>query len=385
MTSVPVGINCGATCQLSYLSGQNVDLTAAPAPGSRFVGWSNACTGTSTCALTMTSSRAVQATFAPQANVMFVTRNVWPLSAFPTLASADSLCGAVAQDAGLPGNYVAWLSTSTTNARDRLGTGQGWVRTDGRPFARTLTELTSGAILYAPNLDERGTLRTGSTVWTLTSPDGTAGSTCDNLTNSAGSATAGAASGGTSGWTSLSSGPCTTARPFYCFGIDRQAMVAIPDAGSRYAFITKSYWSVDGGVTAADAFCQGEAADAGLSGTYGAMLRTTTAPLLGDRFSLDAGPWVRTDGVRLAPTAAQFAAGPFASWESFPSVFADGTYGGSSGFVWGGPVDNLSVGNCSNWTGATGTSQMFYATGDVGFIPSAPCSYQFGFLMCLKR
>src|SRR3989454_905410 len=40
VTSSPVGISCGATCAAAFASGSAVTLTAAPAAGSMFTGWS---------------------------------------------------------------------------------------------------------------------------------------------------------------------------------------------------------------------------------------------------------------------------------------------------------------------------------------------------------
>ncbi|HYD43534.1 MAG TPA: hypothetical protein VEB43_22075, partial [Anaeromyxobacter sp.] len=56
-------INCGATCAATLASGTTVTLTATPATGSTFGGWSGACTGTGSCVVTMTAARAVTATF----------------------------------------------------------------------------------------------------------------------------------------------------------------------------------------------------------------------------------------------------------------------------------------------------------------------------------
>ena len=47
----------------SYTPGTSVTLTAAPDSGSSFAGWSGACTGTSTCTVTMSTARSVTATF----------------------------------------------------------------------------------------------------------------------------------------------------------------------------------------------------------------------------------------------------------------------------------------------------------------------------------
>src|SRR5438128_24597 len=50
VTSSPAGISCGATCAAAYSSGTAVTLTAAPAAGSTFSGWSGGgCSGTGTC------------------------------------------------------------------------------------------------------------------------------------------------------------------------------------------------------------------------------------------------------------------------------------------------------------------------------------------------
>jgi len=63
VVSTPSGISCGATCSRSYLLGTSVTLTAAPATGSTFAGWSGACTGTGTCTVAMTAARSVTAMF----------------------------------------------------------------------------------------------------------------------------------------------------------------------------------------------------------------------------------------------------------------------------------------------------------------------------------
>jgi hypothetical protein len=64
VSSNPAGIDCGLDCSESYGSGTSVTLTAAPAAGSTFVGWSGAgCSGVGTCTVSMTQARSVTATF----------------------------------------------------------------------------------------------------------------------------------------------------------------------------------------------------------------------------------------------------------------------------------------------------------------------------------
>jgi len=65
VTSGPGGILCGADCSEAYPVNTRVTLTATPAPGSAFAGWSGACTGAGSCALTMSQARTVTARFVP--------------------------------------------------------------------------------------------------------------------------------------------------------------------------------------------------------------------------------------------------------------------------------------------------------------------------------
>src|SRR5204862_116916 len=55
-----------ATCSAAYDSGTPMTLTATPAAGSTFGGWSGACTGTGICAVTMSAAQSVTASFTPQ-------------------------------------------------------------------------------------------------------------------------------------------------------------------------------------------------------------------------------------------------------------------------------------------------------------------------------
>jgi hypothetical protein len=63
VTSSPAGINCGIDCSEAYAAGTEVTLTATPASGSSFAGWSGSCTGTGSCKVTMSQARSVTATF----------------------------------------------------------------------------------------------------------------------------------------------------------------------------------------------------------------------------------------------------------------------------------------------------------------------------------
>jgi hypothetical protein len=66
------GVASGA-CSQSYPFNTSVTLTAAATGGGTFSGWSNACTGTGTCALTMSQARNVTASFTAPAQTLTVT------------------------------------------------------------------------------------------------------------------------------------------------------------------------------------------------------------------------------------------------------------------------------------------------------------------------
>jgi len=53
VTSVPAGIDCGATCTAAFQEESTVSLTPQAAAGSSFAGWSGACSGTGACTVTV--------------------------------------------------------------------------------------------------------------------------------------------------------------------------------------------------------------------------------------------------------------------------------------------------------------------------------------------
>jgi phosphodiesterase/alkaline phosphatase D-like protein len=64
ISSAPAGIDCGASCSFDFEENTQVTLTAMPAVGSQFAGWSGGgCSGTGTCTVTLTAQTAVTAEF----------------------------------------------------------------------------------------------------------------------------------------------------------------------------------------------------------------------------------------------------------------------------------------------------------------------------------
>jgi hypothetical protein len=74
------------------------------------------------------------------------------------LAGADAHCTSLAEAAGVTGKtWRAYLSTSDTDARDRIGTGP-WVNAKGETIAASVDELHSDAVNLTKEtaIDEKG-------------------------------------------------------------------------------------------------------------------------------------------------------------------------------------------------------------------------------------
>ena len=65
VTSDLPGIACPGACAIAWEQGARVHLSATAAPGSQFLRWDGACSGSADCALTMNAALSVTATFVP--------------------------------------------------------------------------------------------------------------------------------------------------------------------------------------------------------------------------------------------------------------------------------------------------------------------------------
>ncbi len=255
-------------------------------------------TGTASSSSTSTGSMP-----ALEGNYVFVSSQTLPVSE-SLVEDADNLCNELAQGAGLPGTFVAWLSTGDIDARDRLRldnvTAQGWIRPDGRPFANTVGELVLGTIYYPPVLDETGAHVGAVSVMTGTRGDGIRSDRCAGWTD----ATAkdrylvGQADSGFDRWTEIGLAACDVPNRVYCFGVDQIEQVSFTPVEGRLAFISESPLAANIGVAGFDAACAATALNAGLDGSFKALIATTAAPALA-RFDLDGLPWVNALGVPL--------------------------------------------------------------------------------------
>lgn len=254
-------------------------------------------------------------------NIVFTTSSQWAPEALGGLDGADAKCQSLADAAGLTGTFVAWLSDSTADARDRLSDARGWVRTDGKPFADRVQDIVAGLHYYTPNHDEHGERVTGALlpVVTGTAPDGTAsapfGDFCQDYTGP--NDTYGAVRGDLNyvddRWTTLGEfvgdlEPCGALARLYCFQIDHDDVVDATFPPSRKAFISSSAVRPDMGRSNLDAECVTEAEANDLTGSFLAFVSTNTESAA-SRFDLTGLTYARVDGLPIVEQATDLAAG----------------------------------------------------------------------------
>jgi subtilisin family serine protease len=127
VTSSPAGINCGTTCTHSFTSGTLVTLTATPASGSAFAGWSGGgCSGTGTCVVTMNAATTVTANFGvPPVNHTLSVTAAGPGSGSVTSSPAVINCG-VASSPVCAASFPAGTSVTLTPHPASGSTFAGW-------------------------------------------------------------------------------------------------------------------------------------------------------------------------------------------------------------------------------------------------------------------
>src|SRR5207244_775845 len=141
-----------------------------------------------------------------------------------------------------------------------------------------------------------------------------------------------------------SSWSCAATFHLYCFGVDYNSPVTVTPTPGRIAFLSSKQVDPSKGMASADALCQSEATGAGLSGSYLALLSTSSASAV-SRFSATGGTWVRPDGIPLVnqatdllnfdPSRDVVAALNIAADKSYVLPSGD-TWTGGDVFVWAG-------------------------------------------------
>jgi hypothetical protein len=324
-------------------------------------------------------------------NVAFITSGatVGALNGVGGIVGGDQICSDEAMQAGLPGTFIAWVSTTAVPITARLTGSRGWIRSDGEPLADTVEDLIAGK-MFNPldRLPDGSRVQGILEVWTGTGPTGLATNNCLDWTSS---------NNGTNGVFGLPTfsmpiftntaafGICSSLQRLYCFEIGHAKQVVPNSVAARRAFVSAP-------VAIAGAFdqqCQDDANANALPGTYLAAVSLTTGSAA-SRFTTTA-PWTRIDGTLLATTATGLFDG---SLQTFVNQTADGTYLPSNSLAtWSGSADPRVAGTmqstCGNFTSATGNQATLgipysAASADLWGGTSGPCAGPYR-LLCLQQ
>lgn len=310
----------------------------------------------STSASAETTSGTTTGPSPDEVNYIFVTSTVHRAN-FGGVEAGDQICNERADAAGLPGQFIAWLSTSQVSAVDRVAGARGWYRPDGLPFADTPAELLIGN-WYPPVLDEYGDVVPDVTrTFTGTRIDGSwdenTGSCADWTDDSTAASTrVGMPSGGNAEWVTFGTYLCDADdMRLTCMGISHDAPIDLEPARGRRGFVALPA-SVGGGVGAMDALCQSQADANGHPGSYLALIATSTVTA-SSRFDLTGPTWVRADGAKIWADAADMPSGRMLA----PMIF-DAAGNLATHLAWNGAPTPVDMGaldtTCDDWTSTTG-------------------------------
>ncbi len=250
------------------------------------------------------SESALSGTGTAPINYAFVTLGTHNGN-FGGLTGADATCAAAALQAGLPtGTYVALLSSSTTDAVNRIRAARGFKRTDGRIFGDTAVGLFSGASRFYPLVLDEDAQAVSALVWTATATTGASlqyvNPPCGDWLNTiiTNAVYMGDPTASGNAWINLGSGRaegCVNKFALYCFQVDHVTPISLPSPDGRVIFVSSTPFVPGGGLTAADALCRADAATAGLQGNFKALL-STSAGSAASRFTIRRAPIWRSDG-----------------------------------------------------------------------------------------
>lgn len=320
----------------------------------------------------------------PDHDLVFVTSSVATGGSFGSLAGADAVCNTRAAAANLEGMYVAWLSSSTANAANRIGDGP-FIRIDGAVVATDLADLVDDTLTNPISKTELGATSTVD-VWTGTSSGGTVdggGNHCGDWADDGASGMTGDSSVTNASWTQSGARACGESQALYCFQLDCAGVPDVDFANDPnncggcgvqctsgacqngtclgIVFVTSVGYagnllggSGGGGVADGDAICDMHASSGGLNGTFKAWLSgfdPGASMVVDAKDRIYDQPYILPDGTMIAPngladlTTASLL-GPIDHDESAP---------GRTAFVWTGtnPDGTADSQRCSDWTTAS--------------------------------
>jgi hypothetical protein len=154
-------------------------------------------------------------------SLVFVSSVEYDATVGAFLMDANRECAHLAQEADLPGGWVAWLSDDDTDAEGSIVDAK-YVLRNGTVIANNMTELLDGNLDNPIQVDEDGNTATGDIeVWTGTNANGTnSGVNCNNWNSNSDQDTgqSGLANAKDEAWTNNQAEDCDVSNRLYCFG-----------------------------------------------------------------------------------------------------------------------------------------------------------------------
>jgi hypothetical protein len=213
VTSTPAGISCGATCFANFVEGSEVELTATPQPHSSFSGWSEGCSGTGTCKVTIpgNDSTKVTATFAP------ITRTVQAAveGAGKVTATTGAISGCTAGGGTCSGSYdenSEVVLNASPDAHQKFVSWSGCSSTEGSKCKLTVPAANAKVTAkFAPIMRKLTVSKAGSGSGSVSCNDGACAAEYEDgsKVTLAVSAASGSTFAGWSGGDCLGTGGCT--------------------------------------------------------------------------------------------------------------------------------------------------------------------------------
>ncbi len=269
VVSTPAGINCGTDCNQVYTANQTVTLTAVPATGSSFGGWTGGgCTGTAPCVVTVTGPRTVTGTFTLNQYALTVTK-----TGQGTVTGTGIACGT---DCSESYNYNTSVSLTVTPATGYSFTGWSGACSGTGACVVTMSTAKQVTANFAINTYALTVTKTGQ--GTVTGTGIACGTDCSETYNYNTSVTlsAAAATGYTfAGW----SGACTGAGPCVVTMTAAKQVTATFTLNTFALTVTKTG---SGTVTGAGIAC---GTDCSETVGYGSTVTLSAAPATGYAFA----------------------------------------------------------------------------------------------------
>lgn len=355
VSSNPGGINCGSVCNANFNHGTLVSLTASPALGSDFTGWSGACTGLGACVVTMDQARAVTANFTLKTFQLTVNKQ-GAGGGTVTSAPLGINCGAACNGTFNYNTVVTLTAAPAANSTFAGWSGAGCsgvgtcvvtvdqaksvnatfdlilltVAHSGPGFGSVSGGGLGGISACTPTGGVCSAAFNAGTVVTLTA-------VAEN-SNQATLSTFGGWSGGGCSGLGVCNVTMNTATTVTANWVLRPNL----------AFVTASTFNgAFGGLAGGDAACANAATAGNLKGTYRAFITTSTTTAQ-SRLGTASG-WVRVDGKPLVNTPAEAANGNF----FYPLRITETGADVGDGRVW---TASTTAATCADFTSTTGSA-----------------------------